>query len=464
MTKRSTWAIALMLAFVATGLLAGPAFAQEEGPTAAELATAIDTVWVLLAGVLVFFMQAGFGFLEAGFIPAKHVANILMENFIDTCITGLTFFAFGFALMFGAGNLIFGHEFFFLRGLGETDAFGIPGYAFWFFQFAFAATASTITSGALAGRCRFVPDLIYSTFLSGLIYPIVGHWIWGGGWLGELGFKDFAGSTVVHSVGGWAGLMGTLALGARLGRFNKDGTANEIRGHSIALAVLGTFILWFGWYGFNPGSTLGATYPGAVNDIALITINTTIAATAGAFAALLVQWRRSGWPDVPMSLNGALAGLVAITAPAAWVTPMAAVLIGAIGGVLVVYGVVLLEKLHIDDPIGAIPVHGIVGAWGTLAIGLFDINDGLFYGAGFRQLGVQFVGVIAVFLFVTATMGLAFQFIKSTLGLRIHREGEVAGLDITEHGVVSYPEFIATIVHTVRGDVAVVSGSGSTQN
>lgn len=455
------WSFAFVLALVALGLVVAPVFAQSEQPTPAELGTAIDTVFVLLAGILVFFMQAGFGFLEAGFVPSKHVANILMENFIDTCITGLTFWAVGFAIMFGAGNLFFGHEFFFMRGLAETSAFGIPGLAFWFFQFAFSAAASTITSGAMAGRTRFVADLIYSAFLSGIIYAIVGHWIWGGGWLAGLGFKDFAGSTVVHSVGGWAGLMGTLGLGARLGRFNEDGSGNEIAGHNIGLAALGAFILWFGWYGFNPGSTLGATYPGAANDIALITVNTTLAAAAGAFAALFIQWRRSGWPDVSMSLNGALAGLVAITAPCAWVTPAAAVVIGLAGGVLVVYGVLLLERLKIDDPVGAIPVHGICGVWGTLAIGLFDVSEGLLYGGGLGQMGIQLLGAAAVFIFVTITMGLAFQVIKTTIGLRIHREGEVAGLDITEHGVVSYPEFGTTIVHTVGGEVAMPRGSAS---
>lgn len=464
MLKRRKWTIALLLALVMLTTVAGPAFAQEEGPTTAELGTAIDTVFVLLAGILVFFMQAGFGFLEAGFVPSKHVANILMENFIDTCITGLTFWAVGFALMFGAGNLFFGHEFFFMRGLGETGAFGIPGFAFWFFQFAFSAAASTITSGAMAGRTRFVADLVYSAFLSGIIYAIVGHWIWGGGWLSQLGFKDFAGSTVVHSVGGWAGLMGALGLGARLGRFNEDGTANEIPGHNIGLAALGTFILWFGWYGFNPGSTLGATYPGAANDIALITINTTLAAAAGAFAALFLQWWRTGWPDVGMSLNGALAGLVAITAPCAWVSPLAAVIIGLVGGGLVVYGVALLEKLRIDDPVGAVPVHGICGVWGTLSVGLFDVTDGLLYGGGIGQMGVQLLGVTAVFIFVTITMGLAFQIIKATTGLRIHHEGEVAGLDLAEHGVVSYPEFGTTIVHTITGEVAMPRGSATTHN
>ncbi|MFQ5856706.1 MAG: ammonium transporter [Anaerolineae bacterium] len=461
MIKHRKWTVALLLALIALATIAGPALAQEEGPTAAELGVAIDTVWVLLAGVLVFFMQAGFGFLEAGFVPSKHVANILMENFIDTCVTGLTFWAFGFALMFGAGNLFFGHQFFFMRGLGGTDAFGIPGYAFWFFQFAFSAAASTITSGAMAGRTKFVADLVYSAFLSGIIYAIVGHWIWGGGWLGQLGFKDFAGSTVVHSVGGWAGLMGALGLGARLGRFNADGTANEIPGHNISLAALGTFVLWFGWYGFNPGSTLGATYPGAANDIALITVNTTLAAAAGAFAALFLQWWRTGWPDVGMSLNGALAGLVSVTAPCAWVSPLAAVIIGVMGGILVVYGMALLEKLRIDDPVGAVAVHGICGVWGTLSIGLFDVTDGLLYGGGVTQIGIQLLGAVAVFIFVTISMGLAFQVIKATIGLRIHREGEVAGLDITEHGVISYPEFGTTIVHTVTGEVAMAPGSAS---
>jgi Amt family ammonium transporter len=443
-------------------LSCGVAAAQGNEPLDnTQLGTALDTVWVLIAGFLVFFMQAGFGFLEAGLIPSKHVANILMENFIDTAITGLTFWAVGFGLAFGVSNGLFGQSFFFLQGLSETAQFVIPGFAFFFFQFAFSAAASTITSGACAGRVRFNSDLIYSLILSAVVYPVVVHWVWGGGWLSQLGFRDFAGSTVVHALGGWAGLMGTLALGARLGRFNKDGSANPIPGHNIGLAALGTFILWFGWYGFNPGSTLGVSYAGGANDIALITLNTTLAACIGAFAALLTNWILTGIPDVGQSLNGSLAGLVAITASCAFVAPWAALAIGAVGGVIVVLGARFLERLRIDDPVGAIPVHAMNGVWGTLAIGIFAVEDGLLYGGGLQQLGIQLLGSAAVFAWATLSMGLVFFAIKRTMGLRIDTEGEVAGLDITEHGVVSYPEFGTTIVHTVSGEVAMASGAGS---
>jgi Amt family ammonium transporter len=290
-------------------------------------------------GFLVFFMQAGFGFLEAGFVRAKNVSNILMENFVDTAITGMTFFAFGFALMFGVGNGLFGTTYFFFNDLPETYA-GLPTLAFFFFQFAFSAAASTIASGAMAERTSYKADIVYSAVMSGLVYPIVGHWIWAGdGWLAALGFSDFAGSTVVHSVGGWFGLMGALFLGARAGRTFKG---DSIPGHSITLAAIGTFILWLGWFGFNPGSTLSGM---AVNDISLITVNTNLAACAGIFVAMVLGWIQSGKPQLPWAFNGSLAGRVAITASCAWGTPAESILIGGIGGAICFLGVPVLDRL-----------------------------------------------------------------------------------------------------------------------
>jgi Amt family ammonium transporter len=442
MLKRSwlrRFLIISMLVSLVTLLFPGIAFAQggEEMP---DFAMAINTVWVLISGFLVFFMQAGFGFLEAGFIRAKNVGNILMENFIDTAITGLTFWAVGFAIMFGVGNGVFGQTYFFLRDIPETFV-GIPTLAFFFFQFAFSAAASTIASGAMSERTEFKSDLIYSVVVSALIYPIVGHWIWSGdGWLAGIGFADFAGSTVVHSVGAWAGLMGTLFLGPRLGKSFKEATG--IPGHSMALAALGTFILWLGWFGFNPGSTISGM---AVNDIALITVNTNLAACAGIFVAVFLGWWQSGVPQLPWAFNGGLAGLVAITAPCAWVTPAESILIGAIGGAVMYAGVLILERFKIDDPVGAIGVHGFGGVWGTLSVGLFANSGdlvGVFHGGGLSLLGVQLVGVVAVFAFVTVSAGVLFYILKATLGLRVEPQGEMFGLDVYEHGIVTYPEFM----------------------
>lgn len=402
----------------------------------------IDTLWVLVAAFLVFFMQAGFGMVEAGFIRAKNTCNILTKNFLDFCIASLGFFVFGYAIMFGAGNGLLGLKGWFLVG-AESGA-NIPLYAFWLFQAAFCGAAATIVAGGMAERMKFPAYLVYSFIISAFIYPMVGHWIWGGGWLAKINFADFAGSTVVHSVGGFAALIGTIILGPRIGKYNPDGTANVIAGHSIPLASLGIFILWFGWFGFNPGSALGV---GDGNLIARVAINTNLAAAMGGIFAMTTIWKMFGKPDLSMAMNGALAGLVAITAPCAFVDPWAAIIIGAVGGIIVVLGVLGLDKLKIDDPVGAVAVHGFNGIWGTLAIGLFGqkalgiANNSLFYGGGLKQLGIQALGVTTVVIFVLITMGIVFVMLDRSLGLRVSREEELKGLDIGEHGMESYSGF-----------------------
>ncbi len=402
----------------------------------------INTLWVLIAAFFVFFMQAGFGMVEAGFIRAKNTCNILTKNFLDFCMASLGFFIFGYAIMFGSGNDFLGFNGWFL--IGAKSGAGIPLYAFWLFQAAFCGAAATIVAGGMAERMKFISYLIYSFVISAFIYPIVGHWIWGGGWLAKLNFADFAGSTVVHAVGGFAALIGTIILKPRIGKYNADGSANIIAGHSIPLASLGVFILWFGWFGFNPGSTLEV---GDGSLISRVAINTNIAAAAGGILAMVMVWRMFGKPDLSMAMNGALAGLVAITAPCAFVEPWAAIVIGAIGGIIVVLGVVLLDRLRIDDPVGAVPVHGFNGIWGTLSIGLFGqkalglANDGLFYGGGLSQLGIQLLGAVSVVGFVLVSMGIVFKIIDVTIGLRVSREEELKGLDIGEHGMESYAGF-----------------------
>jgi Amt family ammonium transporter len=402
----------------------------------------LDTVWVLLAAFLVFFMQAGFGMVEAGFIRAKNTCNILTKNFLDFCMASIGFFMFGYAIMFGKGNAFLGFKGWFL--LGAKSGADIPLYAFWLFQAAFCGAAATIVAGGMAERMKFQAYLFYSFIISAFIYPIVGHWIWGGGWLSALNFADFAGSTVVHTVGGTAALVGTIMLKPRIGKYNPDGKPNAIAGHSIPIASLGVFILWFGWFGFNPGSSL---HVGDGSLIALVAINTNLAAAAGGIAAMITVWKTVGKPDLSMAMNGALAGLVAITAPCAFVEPWAAIVIGTIGGIIVVYGVILLDKLRIDDPVGAIPVHGMNGFWGTIAIGLFGkeslglVNNGLFYGGGLKQLGIQMLGAFSVIIFIIVGMSIVFKLINVTIGLRVSREEELKGLDIGEHGMEAYGGF-----------------------
>lgn len=415
--------------------------------------TALNIVWTLVAAFLVFFMQAGFAMVETGLTRAKNAANIMMKNLMDFSFGSIAFFAVGYGLMFGASQWgLFGTGKWFLSSGDPSTPDGLWQICYWMFQIVFAATAATIVSGAMAERTKFSAYIVYSIVISLVVYPISGHWIWGGGWLGTMGFHDFAGSTVVHSVGGWAALIGAAILGPRIGKFAKvDGktTVKAIPGHSLPLAALGVFILWFGWFGFNAGSTTS----GMTASIATISVTTNLAAAAGAITAMLTAWIRFKKPDTSMALNGALAGLVAITAPCAVVSPSAAVVIGALGGVLVVLSVEFFDKVaHIDDPVGAISVHLVNGIFGTLCVGLFAspayiassgavCKAGLFYGGGPAQLGIQALGVASVGAWVAVTMGILFGVLKARNMLRVTREEELKGLDIGEHGMEGYNGF-----------------------
>ncbi len=416
----------------------------ESDPTAVEVAqeelqTNLNIVWTCIAAFMVFFMQAGFAMVEAGFTRAKNAVNILMKNLMDFSVGTITFALVGFGLMFGKSNGWFGTTLF---GLGGMEPGNDWNWTFLIFQTVFAATAATIVSGAMAERTKFVSYLVYSFFITLFIYPIFGSWAWGGlldggGWLEKLGFLDFAGSTVVHSVGGWLALAGAIVLGARKGKYGPDGKPKAILGHNIPLAALGVFILWFGWFGFNPGST--TTGDGSIGYIA---VTTNLSAAAGAIVAMMVSWLVLKKPDVSMALNGALAGLVSITAPCDAVSPLAAVIIGAIGGALVVFSVIFIDNvLKIDDPVGAVSVHGVCGAWGTLSCGLFNLESGLFYGAGLKQLGVQLLGVGAAFIWAFGLGLILFGLIRMTIGLRVTDEEELKGLDIGEHGMEAYAGF-----------------------
>ena len=409
-----------------------------------------DTLWVLVAAFLVFFMQAGFAMVESGFTRAKNAVNILMKNLMDFSMGSIAYWAIGFAIMFGAGNAFMGTSGWFVPSesltegaAASTSVFSslewssVPTYAAWLFQLVFAATAATIVSGAMAERTQFKSYLIYSIFITGIIYPVVGHWIWGGGWLADVGMSDFAGSTVVHSTGGWLALTGAIVLGPRLGKYDGDGKPRPIAGHNLPLAALGVFILWLGWFGFNPGSQMGAD----AAEISGIAVTTNLAAAAGAITAMITAWIILGKPDAGMALNGALGGLVAITAGCASVTPESAAIIGALGGVVVVLSVLLFEKLRIDDPVGAISVHGTCGALGTILLGFFDSSSGVFFGGGFKLLGAQIVGVFAVLAWCLVTGFILFYGIKAATGLRVTEEEEQAGLDYEEHGASAYPDF-----------------------
>jgi Amt family ammonium transporter len=434
------YASRLGIPLFAVALSSAPLQAQDG--SVATLTVGLDTLWVLLGAFLVFLMQAGFGMVEAGFIRAKNVCNILMKNFLDYCMASIGFFIFGYAIMFGPGNELFGGEWWMLQG-AESGA-DVPLYAFWLFQAAFVGAAATIVAGGMAERMRFPAYLFYSFVISAFIYPIVGHWVWGGGWLADLGFVDFAGSTVVHAVGGWAAFIGAAVLGPRTGKYKPDGTPKFIAGHSIPLASLGVFLLWFGWFGFNAGSALSV---GDGQLIALVAANTNLAAAAGAIAATVTVWWKFGKPDLSLTMNGALAGLVSITAPCASVSPGAAIYIGAAGGVIVIFGVLALDRIRVDDPVGAVPVHGMCGIWGTIAVGLFGreslglAQDGVFYGGGFELLGIQTLGTLVVSLFIIVSMGLVFKTIDAVIGLRVSLEEELRGLDIGEHGMESYSGF-----------------------
>lgn len=451
-------AIGLILLLTAMRLyLPMPLHAQAGAPS--PEVNALNTMWVLLAAFLVFCMQVGFVMLEAGFARSRESINILVEGIVDTCICGFTFWAWGFAFMFEPGNGFIGTTGFFLKGLPDTYmTTGVPLLAFWVFQFAFADTCSTITSGAMVGRCAFIGDILYSIGVTGFIYPIIGHLGWGpDGWLVTMAtpFRDFAGSTVVHSIGGAISLVGAIALGPRLGRvFRRDGGGPPLP-HNIILGAVGGLILWFGWYGFNPGSTLSAM---DIQGIARVSFNTTMAACSAGLTALFYAYMRVKKWDLGVTTNGFLAGLVAITAPCYWVSPTGAFFIGIVAGVVVLLATDALEYLRIDDPIGAVPVHLVCGIWGTLSLGLFATGEwglptptgmdvsvsvkGLLYGGGTNQLVAQATGSGAV-VFATLAASLVLMYaVKATGTLRVSAAGELEGLDLHEHGMVAYPEYV----------------------
>ena len=401
-----------------------------------ELVSAVDTVWVLLAAILIFMMQMGFASVEAGFTRSKNTANILMKNLLDFCFGTILFWLFGFRLMFGADAFagFLANPF----ALGDVIPDNIPVTAFLIFQTMFCATTATIVSGAMAERTQFRAYFVYCIFISALIYPISGHWAWGGGWLSALGFHDFAGSAVVHSVGGWLSLVGAALVGARIGKY-KNGKPRAILGHNLTIATLGVFILWIGWFGFNPGSTVGIATPALQQSASLVFMNTNLSATTGALAALITAWIRYGKPSLSLTLNGVLAGLVGITAGCDAVTPAGAAIIGVICGVTMVFSVEFIDAvIKVDDPVGAISVHGVCGSLGTILTGLFAAEGGLFYGGGWHMLGVQVLGAVVYALWAIVCGLLLFHAIRRTIGLRVDRRVEEDGLDFYEHGETSY--------------------------
>lgn len=465
-------------------------FAADPNLKGNDIVNPINTVWTLVAAFLVFGMQVGFTMLEAGFCRSRETVNVLMECIVDTCLCGILFYAWGFAFMFSHGNGLIGYHWFFLQGAPATyETTGVAFLAVWIFQFAFADTCSTITSGAMIGRTGFVGDLLYSVAVSGFIYPIIGHWAWGpdgflatmgsaGNFLPSLGqsFHDFAGSTVVHTIGGFIALAGSIVLGPRLSRrFKRDG-GGPMLPHDLTIAATGGLILWFGWYGFNPGSTLSAL---DFEGIGRVATNTTLAACAGGLIAMAVAYMMSKKWDVSFTVNGFLAGLVAITCPCYWVTPTGAILLGGIAGVVVVYGVELLEWLRIDDPIGAVPVHGFCGIWGTLSLGLFAAGTygatgpfgadnsaplkGLFYGGGTTLLAAQAIGSATITL-STFVVAMIVMYVVNAMGiLRVSPEGETLGLDLHEHGISAYPEYVLSSVVNPAAAVLEPSGKLATQ-
>lgn len=424
------------------------AWAADEPLTVETLQGYLNTTFVFIAAVLVIFMNAGFGMLEAGFCRQKNAVNILAKNLIVFALATIAFWALGFSFMFGkeGGNGFIGLGGYFLSSESPDtyETFGLPIPVFFLFQVAFAGTAATIVSGAVAERIKFVDFLIFSLLLVGISYPITGHWVWGGGMLGSIGFlgegvafKDFAGSTVVHMVGGWAALMGAAFLGPRIGKYNPDGTPNAIPGHNMGFAMLGCLILWIGWFGFNPGSQLAAD-----DAVPYIAVTTNLAAAAGGITATVTAWLVIGKPDLSMIINGILAGLVGITAGCAGVSYWGAVIIGAIAGIIVVFSVLFFDKIKIDDPVGATSVHLVNGGWGTLAVGLFDKDLGLLYGHGATQLIAQIVGILTIGGFTVVLTSIFWMILKATLGIRVHEEEELKGLDISEHGMEAYSGFL----------------------
>ncbi len=473
LTRRGAWAVMLTGVLTLTAMFAQPAWSQDAPaptePAAAAPAPApaedaltlekvdekvtavtdgVNYVWTLVAAFLVFFMQAGFAMVEAGFTRAKSAVNIMMKNTMDFAVGTIAFWAIGFGLMFGVsastGGWI-GTNGFFFNGVSDDKWF----FAFWMFQVVFAATAATIVSGAMAERTKFVAYLVYSAVISAVIYPIFGGWAWGNlyntdnsTWLTAKGFVDFAGSTVVHSIGGWAALAGALVLGPRIGKY-RDGKPVAIPGHNLPMAALGVFILWFGWFGFNAGSTTSGTNL----DMARIAVMTNLSAAAGAISAMIISWAMFKKPDMSMTMNGALAGLVGITAGCANLSAVGSIVTGLVAGVLVFGAVLFFERRGIDDPVGAISVHGVCGAWGTLAVGLFAdgaINEnvkGLFFGGGATQLIAQMWGVGAAFIWSFGLCLILFKVIAATIGLRVTKEEELEGLDLSEHDNRAYPDF-----------------------
>ncbi len=424
--KLHAWRRLALIALAAATLLVAPA-AAAYAQTVEEVATAANEMWLVIAAALVMFMQAGFALVEAGFTRAKNAANIIMKNLIDFSAGGLMYWAIGFALAYGGtsvgGWFAWGEVFFFDDASRGSE---------WFFQVVFAATAATIVSGAVAGRVKFISYLIYTPFITGLIYPIVTHWVWDGrGWLAELGYLDFAGSGVVHMLGGVAALAGVIVIGPRIGKYDENGKPRVIAGHSLTRGALGVFILWFGWYGFNAGSTLASVG----EDIAYPAVTTTLAACAGAIGALIAGWIAVKRPDPGFALNGVLAGLVGITAGTASISFGGSVLVGLIAGAIMVGSVIFLERIGIDDPVGAISVHGTAGLWGVLAVGLFAAGDGV-------TLGTQAVGGAAIILWTFVTSWAVFKLVDVIVGIRVSPEEEIRGLDRSEHGIEAYPEFV----------------------
>jgi len=468
----------LAVIFFAKYAIFANVLAADATPANPAYVNPINTAWTLIAAFLVFGMQVGFTMLEAGFCRSRETVNVLMECIVDTCLCGLLFYAIGFAFMFSHGNGFIGYHWFFLQNAPETyETTGVGFLAFWIFQFAFADTCSTICSGAMIGRTGFVGDLLYSVGVSGFIYPIIGHWAWGpDGFLALMGapgyfwpslgqsFHDFAGSTVVHTIGGMIALAGSIVLGPRIGRtFKRDG-GGPMLPHDLTIAAAGGLILWFGWYGFNPGSTLSAM---DFQGIGRISANTTLAACAAGMMAMFCAYIPSKKWDISFTINGFLAGLVAITCPCYWVSPTGAIILGAVAGVVVYLGVELLEYLRIDDPIGAVPVHGFCGIWGTWSLGLFAVGKygatgplaadnsaplkGLFYGGGTTLLKAQVTGNLIITLSTFAIAMLLMWLVNLTGTLRVSKEGELYGLDLHEHGIAAYPEYVISSLGSPAG-------------
>jgi Amt family ammonium transporter len=450
--KSTLGLLGLLLLLPALGWAADAPTVASNAKAIAQVQSHANYLWTLVAAFLVFFMQAGFAMVEGGFTRAKNAANIMMKNLMDFSIGTLCFWAVGFGLMFGASSGWFGTSGFFFSDFSVDQDPWV--FAFWLFQVVFAGTAATICSGAMAERTKFSGYVIYAVIVSAIIYPIFGSWAWGGlykggGWLEKLGFIDFAGSTVVHSIGAWVALAGAVVLGPRLGKYNREGKPVPIPGHNLPLAALGVFILWFGWFGFNPGSTTTAD-----TSIARIAVNTNLAAAAGSVLAMFLTWVKFKNPDVGLTMNGALAGLVAITAPCANVSPLSAVIIGALAGIIVVYAVLFFERIKVDDPVGAVSVHGICGAWGTLAAGIF--NEA---GFSMKIIGVQVLGIVVAFVWAFGVGYLVFKLIAATIGLRVSPEEEMEGLDLSEHRAEAYPDF--SLVHPGGAGSGVARASGA---